>query len=143
MKNEFQQSYIALFQTETEFYKSSALTEKELVSIRQYIKALEKQKAPSKTIILHLQKFNPKLKELWKAERVYYTEIKRADSEIVADAGEELKIKSYRAILSRNACEHCVKALKGKIFKANQLAKNGNPLIPIHPNCYCVLIPEE
>jgi hypothetical protein len=140
--NEFKEMYKSLYVSDEEFVKS-ALSEKEIKSIREYIKALQDAKATSKTIISHLQKFNPKMRELWKAERVYYTEIKRDDTKTVKEAGEELEIKSYKAVLSPNACEHCKKALQNKIFKTNQLTKNGNPIIPVHPNCYCVLLPVE
>ncbi len=141
--NEFAEKYKSLYKTDNEFYKSSALSEKELVEIRQYIKALQAQKATSKTIISHLQKFNSKIEPLWKAERVYYTEIKRTDSKVVAQAGDELEIKSYRAVLSPNACIECKKVLQGKTFKSNMIIKNGNPIIPVHPNCYCVLLPKN
>lgn len=140
--NKFAEYYKSLVVSDEEFIKAS-LNEKELVDIRRYIKALQDKRATSKIIITHLQKFNPKIQELWKAERVYYTEIKRDDSKTVKDAGDELEIKSYRAILSPNACEHCRKALQGKTFRSNEIIKNGNPIVPVHPNCYCVILPKD
>lgn len=141
--NEFQEMYKSLSQSDNEFYKSAALTEKELKDIRNYIKALQDKNMISKNIISYLQKFNPKIKELWKAERVYYTEIKRKDTKDVKDMGDDLEIKSYRAILSPNACEHCIKKLRGKTFRSNEIEKDGTPIIPVHPNCYCILLPKD
>jgi SPP1 gp7 family putative phage head morphogenesis protein len=139
--NEFKECYKSLTLTQEEFYKSEALTDKELTEIRTYIKALQSKGATSKIIIKHLQNFNKKISETWKAERVYYTEIKRADTKIVANAGKELEISTYKAVLSPNACQMCRKTLQGKILKSNQIVKNGNPIVPLHPNCYCVLLP--
>ena len=142
-KNIFKEFYTSLNENDSEFYKSSALTDKEISSIRHYIKALQDKGATSKIIIKHLQGFNNKISDLWKAERVYYTEIKRADTEIIADIGDELEVKTYKAVLSPNACFACKKALQGKVLKSNQIIKNGNPIVPVHPNCYCVLLPVE
>lgn len=144
--NEFREYYKSLFITDGEFYKSSALSDKEIVDVRRYIKALQDKGATSKIIIKHLQSFSPKIKELWKAERVYYTEIKREDTKVVAQAGEDLEIKSYRVILSPNACETCRKKTNSgsKIFKNSDLQKDGYGHIPpFHPNCYCALLPKE
>ena len=144
--HEFREYYKSLFQDEVEFYKSSSLSEKEIVEIRRYIKELEKKGANSKIIITHLQNFNKKLSEKWKAERVYYTEIKRQDTKVVAEAGKELEIKSYRVILSPNACEQCNKATNhgSKVFNNSDTQKSGYGHVPpFHPNCYCVLLPKE
>ena len=142
--NDFREMYKSLYLSEEEFYKSSALTEKEIVDVRRYIKALEGKKATSKIIISHLQKFNPKLKEMWKAERVYYTEIKRSDSKTIGELGNELEAKSYRVILSPSACIECEKKTnKGtKVFKSSDIQKAGYGFVPpFHPNCYCLLVP--
>ena len=144
--NEFREYYKSLFLTEGEFYKSSALTDKEIIEIRKYIKALQDKGATSKIIIKHLQHFNPKIKELWKAERVYFTEIKRQDSKEIGEAGEELEIKSYKVVLSPSACATCIKKTGNgsKIFKNSDIQKAGYGHIPpFHPNCYCVLLPKE
>ena len=144
--NEFREMYKSLSQNDGEFYKSASLTEKEITDIRRYIKALRDKGATSKVAISHLQKFNPKLSELWKAERVYYTEIKREDTKLVGEAGEDLEIKSYRVILSPNACSIChTKTSNGsKLFKSSDISKSGYGHVPpFHPNCYCVLLPKD
>ena len=143
--NEFREYYKSLYLTDNEFYKAS-LTEKEIIDIRRYIKALQEKGATSKIIISHIRKFTPKLQELWKAERVYYTEIKREDTKIVGDAGKELEIKSYRVVLSPNACAECHKKTSNgtKVFKNSDIQKAGYGHVPpFHPNCYCVLLPKD
>jgi hypothetical protein len=143
--NEFKEMYKSLYVSDEEFVKS-ALSEKEIKSIREYIKALQDAKATSKTIISHLQKFNPKMRELWKAERVYYTEIKRDDTKTVKEAGDDLEIKSYRVVLSPNACATCEKKTNNgnKKFSNSDVSKSGYGHVPPwHPNCFCILLPYE
>lgn len=143
--NKFKEYWIAKSMTPEEFYKSASLTRKELVDVKNYIKALQDKNAPSSIIISHLQKFTPKLSEKWKAERAYYTEIKRTDTKIVAQAAEELGITKYRVILSPNACPECRKKTDNgvKKFTNQDMQKDGYGHVPpFHPNCYCVAIPE-
>ena len=145
-QDEFKNYYKSLFEEDNEFYKSSALTDKEIVDCRKYIAELQKKDAPAKVIIEHLQHFNPKLMEKWRAERVYYTETKKQDSNVVGEAGQELEIKSYRVILSPHACDVChQKSMNGtKVFKNSDITKGGYGHVPpFHPNCYCVLLPKE
>lgn len=145
-QNEFTNYWKSLNSSYEEFQKSSSLTIKELKEIRQYIKALQDKGAISKTIIGHLQKFNSKISELWKAERVYYTEIKRDNSQTVGEIGEELEIKSYRVVLSPHACGACHKSSNNgnKIFKTSDIQKAEYGVVPpFHPNCYCILLPKD
>lgn len=131
--------------TDEEFHKSEALTDKELVDIRAYIKALQSKGSMAKNTITHLQHFNKKLSELWKAERVYYTEIKRKDTKEIGVAGEELGIDKYRVILSPHACDTCEKQSNygKKKYDNTDIQKTGYGHIPpYHPNCYCCLLPE-
>lgn len=144
--SEFREMYKSLYIIDEEFYKSSALLEKEIKDIRIYIKALQDKGATSKIIIKHLQAFNPKIKELWKAERVYFTEQKLLDSKIIKDAGENLGIEKYRVVLSPSACEICRKKTNNgfKKFTNSDLSKNEYGFYPpFHSNCYCVLLPES
>lgn len=128
-----------------EFYKSASLSKSELRDIRNYIKALQAKNAPSSVIIKHLQKFNSKLSEAWKAERAYWTEVKRMETKTIGDAADELDISKYRVVLSPSACEICRKKTDNgkREFHKSDLEKSGYGHVPpFHPNCYCVVIPK-
>lgn len=125
--------------------EKSKLTKAEIDDIREAIGGLQKRGYPSSKIITALQKFNPKLKERWKAERVYWTESKRIDTDVVAEAGDDLGISEYKVILSPNACKTCRQKTDGgrKVFKQADIEKAGyGHQPPFHPNCYCILIPK-
>ncbi len=123
-------------------FSDKRLTVPELKQVRDVIAQMQSKNLPSSKIIEALQHINKKLMEKWRAERAYFTEVKRDDTIAVAEASEELDVHKYRVVLSPNACDICVKKFSGKIFKSNQIEKNGQPIIPAHPNCYCILIPE-
>lgn len=125
-------------------FEKARLTKSELADMQGIIARLQKRGLPSSKIITALQKANAKLSERWKAERVFWTETKRDDTEKVGEAAQELDISKYRVILSPNACKVCIgKTNNGnKVFKTTDLEKSGYGHVPpFHPNCYCILIP--
>lgn len=135
--------YWRAMQTE-DFAKSRKLTYSELVEVQATIAQLQKKGLPSSKIISALQKRQPKLSERYKAERAYWTEVKRGDTNLVAEAGEELEVKNYRVILSPNACKTCREKTDNgdRVFKSSDLEKAGfGHVPPFHPNCFCILIP--
>lgn len=126
------------------FEKSEKLTKAELLAIQNLIAKMQSRGVMSSRIITALQKSNRKLAERWKAERAYWTEVKRSDTSLVGDAGDHLDIDKYRVILSPHACEVCRgKTRNGsRVFKSTDLEKAGYGHVPpFHPNCYCILIP--
>lgn len=128
------------------FEKKASLTKVEIIEIQNKISELQGKGYTSEKIISALQKFNGKVAERWKAERVYWTEVKVDDTDTVTDAGEDLGISKYKVILSPNACPTCIqKTTAGsKVFKSSDLEKSGYGHVPpFHPNCYCILVPVE
>ena len=127
-------------------FEKSKLTKAELMKVRDTIAKLQEKGMPSSKIISALQKLNGKLTERWKAERAYWTEVKRDDTKVVGQAGDDMGFDDYKVILSPNACKTCVaKTDNGrKIFKTADLEKSGYGHVPpFHPNCYCILIPKS
>lgn len=125
-------------------FEKARLNKTELQSVHNRIANLQKKGWPSSKIISAIQKMNSKLSERWKAERVYWTEVKRDDTTIVGDAGDDLGIDKYTVILSPNACKTCIKKSDNgrKIFKTSDITKGGYGHVPpFHPNCYCILVP--
>jgi len=125
-------------------FEKERLTKAELIAVQDTISKLQSKGYTSTKIITALQKMNAKLSERWKAERAYWTESKREDTTLVADAGDDLGIDKYKVILSPNACKICREktANGGKIFKTSDIEKAGYGHIPpFHPSCYCILIP--
>ncbi len=127
------------------FLKSSdKLSEKELREIQNVIRDMQKKGMNASKIIKYLQNHNDKLRDKNKAERAFWTELKRLDTKQVSTSGKYLDLDKYRVILSPHACEVCRKKTNDgrKIFKSSDLEKDGYGHIPpFHPNCYCVLIP--
>lgn len=127
------------------FIKSSnkALTEKELKEIQQFIFELQQKGLPSSKIIAKLQEYNAKLTEKYRAERVFWTEVKRRESNQIAEAGENLELDEYRIILSPHACDKCKKISKNgnRIYTSKEIA-DAEEIPPYHPNCYCILVPK-
>lgn len=126
-------------------FAKAKLTKAELADVQATIAKLQARGLPSSKIITALQKMNAKLSERWKAERAYWTETKRDDTEVVAEAGEALDIEEYKVILSPNACKTCrEKTMNGaKVFKTTDLNKSGYGHVPpFHPNCYCITVPK-
>jgi hypothetical protein len=127
------------------FTKSESLTKKELVEVQQMIYELQQKGYNSSKIIKALQQVNKKLAEKWRAERTYWTEVKRQETDKIKEAGDALDIKEYYVILSPNACDICKKKSENgrKVFKGTDLQKDGYGHIPpFHPNCYCILVPK-
>jgi hypothetical protein len=127
------------------FEKAAKLSKSELIEIQNKIAEMQKKGIPSSKIITALQKTNGKLSERWKAERAYWTTVKRADTSLIGEAGEEMDITKYRVILSPNPCKECISKTRNgsKIFKTADIEKVGwGHVPPFHPNCYCLLIPQ-
>jgi len=127
-------------QNEMFWKSSSALTEKELREVQNFIFELQQKGLPSAKIIAKIQEYNSKLTEKYRAERVFWTEVKRRESKQVVDVGEELEIEKFRVILSPHACNKCIKMFKGKTLTSKQIA-DGKDVPPAHPNCYCAILP--
>ena len=128
----------------TEFAKSNALTKSEIDFVRSVIGEKQRRGWISSKIIKHLQESVPKLSEKYRAEQAYWTEVKHQDTKLIAEAGDDLGIDSYKVILSPDACELCRKKTDNgtKIFTSAEVNKAGyGNFVPFHPNCYCVLIP--
>lgn len=131
-----------LWKIQATFEKKEALNKTELKLAREIIDRMQKKKSSS--VISALQKAIPKLQERWKAERVYWTETKRDDTEIVGDAAVDLGFETYKVILAPHPCPVCIQKTNNgaKIFKNVEVQKSGYGHVPpFHPNCYCVLIP--
>ena len=119
--------------------RNTRLTESELVQVRKTISDLQGRGEISSKIITALQKSNSKLSMRWKAERAYWTEVKRSNTKEIAKAGEVMDATEYKVLLSPNACETCKKKSQNgnKIFKNSDLQKSGYGHIPpFHPNCW-------
>jgi hypothetical protein len=124
--------------------KAEKLSKSEIEFCRDIIKDSQKKGLTSSKTIALLQKTVPKLAEKWRAERVYWTEVKKDDTDMVANAGDDLGIDKYRVILSPHACPLCIRKTDNgeKIFKSNEAEKSGYGHVPpFHPNCYCLWIP--
>lgn len=126
-----------------EKFVDDRLSEKELMKVRDIIAIMQAKGLPSNNIIKALQNINSKLMEKWKAERAYYTEVKRQDTRIVVNASKDLDIHKYRVVLSPHACPICVaKSNNGKkIFSTAEVSKGEGQFVPWHPNCFCVVLP--
>lgn len=117
------------------------LTTDELQDIREMIKSLSGKS--SSVAITYLQKHFDKLSERWKAERVYWTESKRMDTKEVKADSQELGFDKFRIKPNINACEACKSFSDNgsKVFNKNENVYKGRVAPPIHPNCYCILLP--
>lgn len=142
MASLFQEVWKETFQGNS--FEKARLTKSELRDMQGIIARLQKRGVPSSKIITALQKANGKLSERWKAERVFWTETKRDDTDKIGEAGEELDFERYRVILSPNACPVCVRKSDNgrRVFKQQDIEKAGYGHVPpFHPNCYCIIIP--
>lgn len=125
--------------------KSGALTFDELSMVRRTINKYRNAGKPSSYIISKLQEQFGKLSETYKAERAFWTELKRMDTSDVGIASDELKIDKFRVILSPNACPQCRKKTDNgsKVFSGDEMEKDGYGHVPpFHPNCYCIIVPK-
>lgn len=126
-----------------EFNKGrDALTKDELAQVNRLITNLEEQKKPSSFIISALQSHFPKLKEKYRAETAYWTESKKKETGIIAENAANIGLKKFRIVNTPSACDDCKKAGEygKKIFSSKDIEKDGKPIVPVHPNCYCVII---
>ena len=120
------------------------LSREEIVKVQEIIRDMQSKGKNASTIIKYLQNFNHKLADKYKAERAFYTELKRLDTHEVRESGANLAMEEFRVLLSPHACPICVKKTNDgkKIFKSSDLKKAGyGHYPPFHPNCYCVLVP--
>lgn len=120
------------------------LTPQELKKIQEIIHKMQQEGASATKIIEYLQGWNEKLQDKYKAQRAFWTELKRLDTTQVKDSGHTLDLDEYKVLLSPNACPLCRQKTRdgSKVFKSSDLAKDGfGHVPPFHPNCYCVLIP--
>jgi DNA-binding transcriptional MerR regulator len=144
--SQFTRYYKGILFNEQEYFftKSSneALTIQELKDAQKLIRELQQKGLPSAKIIAKLQDWNAKLTEKYRAERVFFTEVKREESQQIAEAGENLELDKYRVILSPHACEKCIDISKNgkRIYNQDEIA-DSKEIPPYHPNCYCALIP--
>lgn len=142
----FKQWWKSTIHGESPFEKVERLSKSEIQAVQSVIVRLQEQGLPSSEIITRLQAITPKLSERWKAERAYWTEVKRDDTDKVGDAGDYLGIEQYKTILSPHPCPICVSKTNNgaRIFKSSEVSKSGYGHVPpFHPNCYCILIPVE
>jgi hypothetical protein len=127
------------------FEKADRLSQLELNKVSRMIQTMQDDGKISSVIISKLQSSFPKLSMRWKAERAYWTEVKRMDTQMIGEAGDELDIEEYKAILSPNACPECrEKTSNGaKIFGGGDIRKEGYGHVPpYHPGCFCILVPK-
>lgn len=118
------------------------LSGRDLLKIREFIIGLEDRETPSSVgIQLLLERF-PQLGTKDHAELVYWTELKRVQSNEIIEDAEFLEFKKFRIIPGPNACPICKDFSQNgdKIFRKSQLEKDGWDVPPIHPNCYCALV---
>ena len=125
------------------WFEKTKLTAEELDEIRDNIQVLEAEGNISSAIIQYLQDNYPKLNERWKAERAYWTESKRIDSVDIKDNSKELGIKKFIIMPNTGACPLCRKVSGNgrKVFTRKELTFKGRGIPPIHPNCYCIILP--
>ncbi len=132
--------------TSEDFFLKSAdkLSEKEIRDIQNTIRDMQNKGANASKIIKYLQDHNDKLKDKYKAERAFWTELKRLDTKQVKVSGNYLDIDKYKVLLSPHACPMCREKTNDgrRIFKSSDFKKAGYGHVPpFHPNCFCVLIP--
>jgi len=142
----FKTFWKSIINNEEIILKSSAkLSKSELVQVQNIIHTMQKKGKNAKSIIKYLQDHNSKLVDMYKAERAFWTEIKRMDTADVADSADELDLKEFKVILSPHACPLCLSKTNNgkKVFKSSEITKDGfGHAPPFHPNCYCVIIPK-
>lgn len=131
-----------------ESFEKSALTNWQLTKVAEIIRKLQNRGLPAYRIIKRLQTFKAlkaKLNPQYRAAAAYWTQVKKDDTHLVANASKDLGVEKYRVILSPNACPICrEKTEQGqKVFKSEDVEKSGfGHVPPFHPNCYCILVPK-
>lgn len=137
MSKKFKNTWKQIFKTAELLEKAERLSMSEIAEVRRIIIELQGKEIPSSKIITRLQESNSKLSERWKAERAYWTEVKRDDTTIIGEASEEIDVTKFKVILPPHACKTCVtKTNNGnKIFKNTDIQKSGYGHVPpFHPN---------
>lgn len=121
------------------------LSDNQLERIQAKIENWDKKGVKYSSKVNLLRRQVPKLNEEWKAERVVRTEDKRNESDSVKQDAEELGFKTFKIMLSNRACKTCRKFTDNgtKIFRSDEMKKNGWDVPPIHPNCSCIALPHE
>lgn len=128
-----------------QFNKSEdKLSETQLSQVQRKINFWDRKKVKYSDKVNRLRR-EPKLSEQWKAERVVRTEDKRNESDSVKTDAEELGFKTFKIMLSNRACKTCRTFTNdgSKVFRSNEMKKNGWDVPPIHPNCSCLALPYE
>ncbi len=144
MINNFKKHWELRQATEDEYLIKAKLTKSEISEVQKTIRDMQASNQPSSKIIKTLQSKFAKLSEKWKAERAYYTEASRINTDVIHDSSENLEFDTYKVLLSPHACEVCMKKTENgkKIFKSNEISKAGyGHKPPFHSNCYCLLLP--
>lgn len=120
-----------------------ALSDKELEKVNALIDKLEDARVPSSKIIARLQREFPDLAEQYQAERAYWTESKRRETNMIREGAVDLGIKKFHVVNTPGACVECRKVSGNgdRVYTNKEIAKGGKDLVPVHPNCYCILIP--
>ncbi len=121
------------------------LDEDEIHFVRSMIEDSREIGMSSSKTITRIQTNIYKLRFRWRAERAYWTEVKKDDTEAVKDIGEEAGFDKYKIILSPIACAICRRKTDGgrKVFTQKELSLEGyGHAPPFHPSCYCIAVPE-
>jgi hypothetical protein len=118
-----------------EFWKK--LSSAEIRNIRENIKEWQDEGKSKKQMISSLSRGRKRLKEDWKAERVYRTEEKKMEVKQVKDAGKKFNQHHFKVFVERNACPLC-QELENKIFTDDYLRHR--QIVPRHPQCRCSLL---
>lgn len=124
-------------------YTKETLTPGEIKNIQNIIYRSEITNQPASKTIKMLQRYNPKLRERYKAERVYWTESKKMGTESTLESSNVLDVFKFRIIPSPTCCDLCHEIAKNgnRIFVKSELFYKGQKIPPIHPNCLCTLVP--
>ncbi|MHB8483865.1 MAG: hypothetical protein ACYDBV_14225 [Nitrospiria bacterium] len=120
-----------------------ALSDRQLEEVQDKMWRWDSKHVKYSDQVKRLQRTFPKLREQYRAEQVVRTEGKRLESDDVKNDAVEIGLKSFKIMLSPNACEMCRGFTNegSKVFKADELKKGEWDVPPIHPQCNCVLIP--
>jgi SPP1 gp7 family putative phage head morphogenesis protein len=118
-----------------EFWKH--LSGAELRNIRaQIAEDMDDGVKPKKTIA-SLSRGRKKLKEDWKAERVYRTEAKKIEVKSIKASAKKFGANHFKVFVEPKACDKCV-ALNNKVFTTDYLKHR--QIVPAHPQCRCQLL---
>jgi hypothetical protein len=121
------------------------LSRDQLYRVRRKLSKLDGQKKTYSQKVDTLARTVPKLREPWKAERVVNTESKRSEMKSVIEDSNELGFDKYKILTGPNACKSCKDLSQNgtKIYSTKDIEKRGSPIIPHHPNCFCIILPAD